>query len=127
MAMPRVLTFGQYPIQGLGSYHDGGAEEEKPSSMRFTLAQVNEALGDPNYLCCNQNVSEQDGEERVVPEKFSFIFPKEGKYPESEFAEMANPNFGNVEYDLEKETGVLTVDINLTMEQRQHYRTLNSI
>ena len=36
MAMTSVQTSGQwgYPIQGLGSY--GGAEEKKPSSMRFT-------------------------------------------------------------------------------------------
>ena len=40
MAMSSVLTFGQwgYPIQGLGSY--GGAEEEKPSSMRVTSDSV---------------------------------------------------------------------------------------
>ena len=36
MAVTGVLTSGQwgYPIQGLGSY--GGAEEKKPSFMRFT-------------------------------------------------------------------------------------------
>ena len=39
MAMTSVLTSGQwgYPIQGLGSY--GGAEEKKPSFMRFTSEQ----------------------------------------------------------------------------------------
>ena len=50
--------------------------------------------------------------EKVVLEKFSFISPQEGKYkyPESEFAGIAHPNMDNAEYDLEKETGVLTVD-----------------
>ena len=47
-------------------------------------------------------MAEQDDVEIVVQEKFSFIFPQEGKYSKSEFAGMANPNFDNGEYDLEK-------------------------
>ena len=34
---------------------------------------------------------------------------------------MANPKIDNADYDLEKEAG------DLTLEQRQHYRTLDSI
>ena len=51
LADSRVLSnFGPsgYPIQGLGSY--GGKEMKKASSMLLTLEQVNEALGDHNYL-----------------------------------------------------------------------------
>ena len=57
----------------------------------------------------------------VTPQKgnqkkgFLSIPPKlglkvDGKYSKSEFAGNANPNIDNAEYDLEKETGVLTVD-----------------
>ena len=77
--------------------------------MLFTSEQVNETSGcasylTESYLYHDQDESEQDDVEIVVPEKFRFIFPQEGKYSESEFAGMANPNFGNVQHDLEKET-----------------------
>ena len=55
MAVSSVLTFGPwgggypwwryYPVQGLGIH--GGAEEMKPSSIRFPSEQVNKASGDP--------------------------------------------------------------------------------
>ena len=88
---------------GLGSY---GREEEK-EFMLFTSEQVNEASGDANYLTesylySDQNVSEQDDVEIVIPENFSFLFWKKGnytlKYSELEFAGMANPNIDNEEY-----------------------------
>ena len=89
--------------------------------MRFTPERVNEASGDPNYLtesCLyrDQDESEQDSDdvEVVVPKKFTFNFPQEGKYSELEFAGMANPIIDNAEYDLEKETGVLTLDTGAT-------------
>ena len=47
--------------------------------MLFTSEQVNEASGDANYLTesylySDQNVSEQDDVEIVIPEIFSFLF-----------------------------------------------------
>ena len=63
-------------------------------------------LFDGAILVSRSNGTEQDDGEIVVPEKFSFIFPKEGKYSELEFAGIAKPNIDNAEYDLEKETGL---------------------
>ena len=112
--MTSVLTSGQwgYPIQGIGSY--GGAEEKKPSFMRFTSEQVNAASGavDPIYLTeaylYRDLDHDQDGIEIEVPKSFSFIFPKEeGKYSEMEFAGMAKPNISNADYDLENESVAL--------------------
>ena len=114
MAMTSVLTSGQwgYPIQGLGCY--GGAEEKKPSFMRFTSEQVNAASGavDPIYLTeaylYRDLDHDQDGIEIEVPKSFSFIFPKEeGKYSEMELAGMAKPNISNADYDLENESVAL--------------------
>jgi hypothetical protein len=53
---------------------------------------------------------DQDDVEIVVPEKFSYIFFKREKISESqkEFAGMALPN--EMQYDLCKESGLLTVD-----------------
>ena len=43
------------------------------------------------------DVLEQDDVEIFVKEKFSLNFQQEGKYSESEFADMANPNNDNAE------------------------------
>ena len=57
---------------GISRPGPGGGEEKKPSSMQFTTnftsEQVDEALGDPNYLTesylyHDQDVSKQDGVE----------------------------------------------------------------
>ena len=69
-----------------------------------------------SYWYRDQDASEleQDDVDIVVPENFSFIFPQVGKYSELEFAGMANPIIDNAEYDLEKATGVLTLDTGAT-------------
>ena len=85
MAVRGVLTFGQwgYPIQGLVSY--GRVEEKTTSSimMRSASEQVNEASGDSNYLTesylyRDQDVSEQDGAEIVLPETSVLCSHKKG-------------------------------------------------
>ena len=109
MVVTGVVTSGQwgYPIQGLRNY--GGAEEKKPSFNWFTSEQVNAASGavDPIYLSeaylFRDLDHDQDGVKIEVPKLFSFIFPKDGKYSEMEFAGMAKPNISNADYDLEKE------------------------
>ena len=96
MVVTGVVTSGQwgYPIQGLRSY--GGAEEKKPSFNWFTSEQVNAASGavDPIYLSeaylFRDLDHDQDGVKIEVPKLFSFIFPKDGKYSEMEFARLAN-------------------------------------